>query len=145
MRMYAPAAIALSLLACSKGEQEPAKHAIDCGVLPPAFYHPDDPAFWRGKGIPIEPTPVNQITLHQNGKVLWNKKEISHHGLVSYLALVSDLQPVPYASFSFEAGASCAQLTKIRDLMLAELRCAENRVCLKGDYEAWRAELSAKL
>ena len=145
MRMYAPAAVALSLLACSKGAQEPAKQAMNCGVLPPAFYHPDDPAFWDGKGIPIVPTPVNQLTLLRNGNVLWNKEEISHQNLVSYLALVSDIQPGPYTSFSFEAGASFAHLTKIRDLMLAELRCAEDRVCLKGDYEDLRTGHSVKL
>jgi hypothetical protein len=137
--------LALSLLACSEGPQEQARPAVDCGVLPDAFYDPDDPAFWSGKGIPIEPVPVNQITLLRSGKILWNNKETDYRTLTKYLDLISEPGfAFSYTAFGFERGASCAHLTRIRDLMLTKRKCAEERICLKGDYGNWVAESSRK-
>src|SRR5687768_8366255 len=116
MRRLSPL-LALSLLACSEETQEQAKPVIDCGVLPPAFFHPDDPAFWSDKGIPIEPTPVNQVTLLRSGKILWNNKETDYRTLTGYLDLISRYEFVSYTSFGFEMGASCVHLIRIRDLM----------------------------
>lgn len=87
--------------------------------------------------MPIVPIPANVIKVERSGRVTWNGVDVhTLHGyeptIDAYLAEVARMSPQPDTSLDFDAGAPCASITKIRQLMMKHLQCDAHQVCLQG-------------
>jgi hypothetical protein len=110
-------ALALALAAGLAGCSAAADQARICSAVRPGWSTP-------AEGVP-DHVLVNRVSVSGTGALKWNGVPIGRARLREFLAIVREMEPLPFTILRQEGEVDCAFLESVRDDLAGALPCAE--------------------
>lgn len=122
--------LALPICAVLIGCAGPSQSNVNCAVRPASFRSSTDNLF-EGHSIPFD-TTFYVIKVDRSGRLAFQKQPVTVSEVAKYLDAAGQMQPPPFISLDFDAGAPCDRIEEIRRMMNKALDCSTTKVCLQG-------------